>query len=96
MNDNFGEWPPSITELRAARSESPEDWTPRDALLSLLREIDSGKLKPRHMIICFSEEREEEDGLAIGDSWVQAGKANAHEQIGLLQSAIMGMWHTNR
>lgn len=89
MSGEYKDFPVSMGELRASRSDSPNDWEPRDVLVSLLRDLDSGKISPRHIVVCFSEEKD--DGLA--DNWVQAGKANAHEQIGMLQSAVQSMWH---
>lgn len=40
--DDFKNAPQSITELRANKSANGSIWTPRDALISLLREIDNG------------------------------------------------------
>ena len=46
MNDNFEagfrNYPQTIGEIRADRSDKASDWTPRDALICLLRRIDSG------------------------------------------------------
>lgn len=40
--DNFKDAPPSITELRAHKNGDGSLWTPRDALINLLRDIDNG------------------------------------------------------
>lgn len=53
--ESFAAMPPSVTELRANRSEDGGDWTPRDVLIATLREIDSGRLKPDALIICMRE-----------------------------------------
>lgn len=42
MNDEFKNVPQSITELRADKEHNGSLWTPRDAIISLLREIDNG------------------------------------------------------
>lgn len=42
MNDDFKKHPQSITELRAGKAEDGSKWTPRDALINLLRDIDNG------------------------------------------------------
>ena len=42
MIDNFKDYPVTIGEARSDKTESPTDWTPRDALITLLRRIDNG------------------------------------------------------
>lgn len=42
MTDNYANHPPSISEIRSDKSMMAADWTPRDALISVLREIDEG------------------------------------------------------
>lgn len=51
---NFAEHPPSISELRADRSEKASDWTPRDVLIQLLREIDSGSIVPTAVVVSMA------------------------------------------
>ena len=56
MPDNFADHPKSITEIRSDKSENGTDWTPRDALIDVLREIDSGRLNVSALVICMREE----------------------------------------
>lgn len=49
--DNYGEHPKSIGEIKADKSQNAADWTPRDALIDLLRSIDSGEVKPDALVI---------------------------------------------
>lgn len=42
---DYANEPVSISSLKAQRSGNSKDWTARDALIDLLREIDSGKIK---------------------------------------------------
>ena len=49
MNDNdevdklcFKDHPKSLGEVRSDRSQKASDWTPRDALIDVLRQIDNG------------------------------------------------------
>lgn len=51
-DDTFANAPQSITELRAGKEHNGSLWTPRDALVSLLREIDNG-LEVEMMIIGY-------------------------------------------
>lgn len=50
---NFADHPKSITEARASRSSDAADWTPRDALILLLREIDSGSAVVDSCVIAY-------------------------------------------
>ena len=43
MVENFKDHPVSIGEIRSDKSDNAADWTPRDALISLLRRIDNGE-----------------------------------------------------
>lgn len=52
MSD-FKDTPISLGEHRAYRNDDCMAWTPREVLLSLLRDIDSGKLSPTGLIVAF-------------------------------------------
>lgn len=63
MSEDFKDYPKSITEIKSDRSNKASDWTPRDALIDVLRMIDSGEVKPTSLIVCYRE-ASEEDGVA--------------------------------
>lgn len=44
MTDSFAEHPISIAEARSSKTDLARDWSPRDVLVALLREIDKGDL----------------------------------------------------
>lgn len=50
---DFKNHPPSIGEIRSDKTHAAADWTPRDALISLLREIDNG-LKVEALVISYT------------------------------------------
>lgn len=50
---NYANQPLSIAELRSDKTESARDWKPRDALISVLREIDSGEIDPEVLVIAM-------------------------------------------
>lgn len=85
MTDNFADHPKSISELRSDRSHNGADWTPRDALIDVLREIDSGRLKADAMVICIRET------LAPGQvrSRFRSAAADAHVALGLMFAVQM-------
>jgi hypothetical protein len=51
--DSFSDYPQSVNELRAERSGNAADWSPREALLQMLRDIDAGTVVPDALIISF-------------------------------------------
>ena len=52
--DDFSKQPVSLAEARAEKAQDGTLWTLRDALVSLLREIDSGKVDPGAGIIVYA------------------------------------------
>lgn len=54
MSD-FKDHPVSLTEIRAKKSSKACDWTPRDAVIDLLRRIDEGE--PIDAVVIVSRER---------------------------------------
>lgn len=63
VTEDFSNAPVSIAELRANKHEAAREWSARDALISVLRDIDSGKLVPPDtMVICMSW-RDSGDGM---------------------------------
>lgn len=55
MMDNFADHPPTLGEIRSNKSESCTDWSPRDVLIQVLRQIDSGALTADVMVVCWRE-----------------------------------------
>ncbi len=53
--DSYTNHPHSVNELRALRSGNAADWTPREALIRVLRSIDDGKIKPDAVVVCLRE-----------------------------------------
>lgn len=45
--------PISLGEHRAVTEDDCTKWTPREMLLSLVREIDGGVIAPDGMLVCF-------------------------------------------
>lgn len=57
--DDFKDAPKSITEIKADRDENGSTWTPRDVLIRMLRDLDSGLVKPHALAVVFSEVSDE-------------------------------------
>lgn len=89
--NNFTDAPISISELRSDKSGNAKDWTPRDALIALLRDIDSGKQDVDHAIICYrvrlkDGEYDPATETNTDTRFSQAGGSNwAWDALGLLE-----------
>lgn len=55
MTDDFSNHPTSIGEARAMRDRDGGAWTPREALVHLLRSIDSGEANPDTLTVIYRE-----------------------------------------
>lgn len=82
MTDDFSAHPPSITEIKASRSQSCAAWTPRDALIDLLRRIDAGEANLDALVIAYRETNDA--GLRTRFSMVAPDSATG---LGLLARA---------
>lgn len=80
MTDDYSNHPPSITEIKSDKTRDGSKWTPRDALIALLRDIDSGKASPDAMIIICGKYEENRTFT----SYYQSTK-NVYETLGLLE-----------
>ena len=49
----FKDYPPTIGEIRSDKSGNAKDWTPREALIDMLRQIDNG-LDVHGLIISYT------------------------------------------
>lgn len=76
--DNFADHPKTIGEIKSDKTDSAHDWTAREALIYLLREIDKGALDITNVIVTYDT-----DTTA---SYCVAGKAPILYKIGLLES----------
>ena len=56
---NYSEHPKSVAEIKANKNSDGALWKPRDALISLLRDIDSGKIEVTDIVILWACEKEQ-------------------------------------
>jgi hypothetical protein len=52
--DSFADYPKTVGEHRSDKTDEASDWTPRDALIAMLRDIDTGVVAPDNLIIVWS------------------------------------------
>ena len=86
MTENFSDVPKSLSEARADKERNAALWTPRDALVSLLREIDSGNKDIEKIVICYTELHP--NGGATKLSYHASGARSYWETLGLLTEFI--------
>lgn len=65
MTDNYSDHPKSIAEIRSDATQDAKDWTPRDVLIDLLRQIDGGELKPDALLVVYSKPDEIRPGFSL-------------------------------
>ena len=76
--------PPSISELRAYKTEDAADWTPRDALIAALRHIDEGKQEPTCLVVVMGGV--DESSTVMPKCYVSS--PNKYVTIGILSIAL--------
>lgn len=78
---DFSDHPISLAEARSEREGDASIWTPRDALINLLRDIDSGVTNPDALVCVY---RFVDDNGDLCSRFVQAGP-DVHVSLGLLE-----------
>lgn len=80
---------PAIADFAAQRwnkRDDPGAHTPRDALIAALRDIDSGVIDPRHLVIVYAQKTEPNEDPKTG--YYQAGDlGGVYGALGLLARA---------
>lgn len=77
MTDDYSNHPPTISELKSNKSGKASDWTPRDAIIAALRDIDSGEVDPETLIIGYHDKK------INGPRWYWVGP-NRYTMVGIL------------
>lgn len=67
LPDNFKDFPVSLAEKKAKDNSNSELWTPRDCIISVLREIDEGKINPESLIVLIGYK--DDDGAPTTVTW---------------------------
>lgn len=61
MVDDFSGYPQSVNEIKADREADGKIWSPRDALISVLRYIDDGKVSPVAVVVSYLHKTDDEE-----------------------------------
>ena len=78
--ESLADHPPTIGEIRFDRSQNAAHWTPRDALIAMLRLIDSGEIDPDALVVVWRQHK----GNGKTDSGYYAAAPDVHASLGLL------------
>lgn len=78
-----------VAQAAWRKRKDPNDHPPRRALDVALKDLEDGKLKPKHVIVVYCYE--EEDGGGTG--WYQSGTLDHYGALGLLTRAAQVMGH---
>lgn len=93
-NDDFSNEPRTITELKAEKLQDGTVATPRDALVALLREIDSGERKIETVYVCYREAPGDDETHRRG--FRRGGLGGWQEDLALLEGARLDIWEWAR
>lgn len=77
----------TLGEVRAIKNGDCRDWTVREAMLSMIRDIDAGKLKVDRIIMVFDRTEKDSHGEeAHGLSFRLAGDFPPYVLLGMLET----------
>ena len=80
---DFSKHPQSIAEIKTHKARDGALWTPRDALICALRDLDSGEISPDSIVIIAGKL---EPGNKTKCTYYQSSK-NQWEMLGLIEEA---------
>lgn len=88
--DSFANTPVSIGELKSDKTGKAKDWSVRDMLVFLLRDIDSGgpMAKADKCVLCVGFIKN--DGASSTTGW-RAGVFSEFEALGIVQQCLHNM-----
>lgn len=66
-SESFKDEPKTIGEIRSERNDDCKLWVPRDLLITLLREIDSGQSDITNMVVFYETSDERGRYIRAGD-----------------------------
>lgn len=81
--ESYADEPITITALRANKTDNGSHWTPRDALIDVLRQIDKGEISPDALCVVWCQKYETGGGFINYSSSADSGVTT----LGLLARA---------
>lgn len=90
--DDYSKYPVSLAERRG---ETAAEWTPRDVLIRLLREIDNGEHPNLDCIVVSYREKDPADHRGATISGFLTSGPDIQTSLGVLQATMFRMWNDN-
>lgn len=87
MPDDFKDHPQSIAEIKAQRAVDGGLWSPRDALIAVLRDIDDGKVDPSCIFIAYGVITDAPGKPTVTDTHFAAAGENNYIVLGIIERA---------
>lgn len=84
----YSNHPVSLAEVRSSKTQNAADWTPRDALITVLRKIDRGEIAPEAIIIAWAQFKPG----GVTDFGFQNAAPNIIVSTGLLENAKIKLY----
>lgn len=89
MDDDFKNHPMTIGELRSEKTQRASDWTPRELLISTLREIDAGNIEADMCVVVMGKLIANGEG----ETRVRQSTPSIYATLGLLERAKYVIQH---
>ncbi len=90
--ESFADVPKSFLEVRSEQLADGGLWSPRDALICVLRQLDSGEIAPGELIVVWSERAGSDKTFNVSSV---IACPNTLTSVGLLTVAIDDMLARN-
>lgn len=85
---DFSRYPGSLKEHQAGKSADAKAWAPRDVLVSMLRDLDSGAVTAADLIVVYNGRRTTDpEGMTSVFYRVALKAGNIRDAVGLLEVA---------
>lgn len=91
---NYAELPQTIGDIRSNKSHDSGDWTPRDALLKCLAQIDSGERKIDELVIAYATAKTDSDKFHAVGYW--NATRTTHVALGLLADVSFSLAYDSK
>jgi len=93
-DEDFSEYPESLSEIKASNEWDAKQWTPRDVLLSMLRDIDSGDIETTELIVAYRGTSKEDPDPDAGKAvhYRAATDFTCHSAMGILETVKIMMF----
>ena len=94
-DEDFTNYPQSLAEVKAQNEKDATAWTPRDVLLGMLRDLDSGAIEAKELVVSYRG-RKAEDPPKHESVYYRVACKKTHSAVGILAIAQQLIFTTSR